>query len=434
MVVPDPLLPLAAAGRADAGAKAAALGALRRAGLPVPDGVVVPVDARLDAALVDALRTALAHLGDPAVAVRSSALDEDGSTSSSAGQLDTHLGVRGAAAVAARVRDVRASGAAARAVAYRAARGLPGPARVGVLVQRLVDADVAGVAVVPPPGVAGEAVVEAAWGLGTSVVEGRVTPDAWRVRVGGRDDGDGDDGGRDDGGTVVARTTGDKPVRADRAGAGTVLRAVPAAQRRAPCLDDAGVRWVVRLARAAAAVLGGAQDVEWALAGGELWLLQARPLTAALPPAAGRSTAVPARPAPGDAASADARAPAPAGALAPPGPLLVGTPASRGTAAGVVRVARDVDALRDVAPGDVLVCRETDPAWTPALAVVAAVVTEVGGVLSHAAIVARELGVPAVVAVPGATSSLRTGERVVVDGTAGTVARDPAQIRAGPVG
>ena len=101
--------------------------------------------------------------------------------------------------------------------------------------------------------------------------------------------------------------------------------------------------------------------------------------------------------------------------------LVTGTGASPGTAAGRARVITGLDDFGRFAPGEVLVCRTTSPAWTPLLAHAAAVVTETGGVLAHAAIVARELGIPAVVAAAGAMRAL-DGRQVLVDGGEGTVA------------
>jgi pyruvate, water dikinase len=101
--------------------------------------------------------------------------------------------------------------------------------------------------------------------------------------------------------------------------------------------------------------------------------------------------------------------------------LLRGTPASPGVAPGPVRVVTGLDDFEVFRAGDVLVCRTTSPAWTPLLARAAAVVTEVGGVLAHAAIVAREFGIPAVLAVAAATTTLADGQQVVVDGSAGVV-------------
>jgi pyruvate, water dikinase len=101
--------------------------------------------------------------------------------------------------------------------------------------------------------------------------------------------------------------------------------------------------------------------------------------------------------------------------------VLRGTPASPGIARGPVRVIGGLDDFDQFRPGDVLVCRTTSPAWTPLLARATAVVTEIGGMLAHAAIVAREFGIPAVLAVPGAMATLGDGQQVMVDGSAGTV-------------
>ncbi|MGW9552048.1 PEP-utilizing enzyme [Citricoccus zhacaiensis] len=103
------------------------------------------------------------------------------------------------------------------------------------------------------------------------------------------------------------------------------------------------------------------------------------------------------------------------------GPVLVEVPASPGVATGRVQVVRGPGDFAAVRPGDVLVCRETDPAWTPLFTIAAAVVTETGGVLSHAVIVAREVGIPAVLAVPGAAEALIRVAAVTVDGDAGRV-------------
>ncbi|HSK22564.1 MAG TPA: PEP-utilizing enzyme [Egicoccus sp.] len=105
--------------------------------------------------------------------------------------------------------------------------------------------------------------------------------------------------------------------------------------------------------------------------------------------------------------------------------MLTGTPGSAGKATGPARIVRGPDDFAPVHPGDILVCPFTDPAWTPLLRIVGGVVTETGGALSHAAIVAREQRIPAVLGVTGATSRIRDGSVVTVDGTAGTVVTVP---------
>jgi pyruvate,water dikinase len=377
----DVIVELRAATTATCGGKAGPLGHLMRAGMPVPDGFVVLPGAPDDAtALAALIGPTLAGWGDVAVAVRSSASSEDMADASAAGQHDSFLGVRGVRAVAAAVLACRASLWSERAVGYRRARAAGSPEPVmAVLVQRLVDAEVAGVAFT-----GGSVRVEAAWGLGESVVHGLVTPDAWTVGPTG----------------VTAHAVGDKPVRVDRATtSGTVRTPVADRDRHRACLTDAEVRRVAATARAVEATLGMPVDVEWALTRDGIRVLQARPVTAPPPP-----------PAPPPATRH-----APAAATT----TLTGTPGSPGTATGPARVLRGPGG--PAGPGDIIVCRSTDPAWTPLFTIAAAFVTETGGVLSHAAIVAREHRIPAVLGVPGAMSAIRDGQIVTVHGEQGLV-------------
>lgn len=348
------VVPLRAAG-ASCGTKARTLGRLLRAGLSVPDGVVVP--RALGTGWRHDLTLHLRALGAPAFAVRSSSAAEDGAQASYAGQLRTVLHVP-PAEVEHAVREV----ASATATDYETALDLPGGGGVAVLVQPMLVPVAAGVAVTRHP-VSGAVttVVEAVPGLGEPLVSGRADPERWQVDAGGR-------------------------ARVDRGR--DVLSPLQAGA-------------VAGLAESVERLLGGPQDVEWAIdAAGTVWTLQARPVTT--------------RPAAGPVTGAH-------GAGAAGGALLgTGTPAGPGTACGRVRVLRGLDDLPSFLPGEVLVCRATSPAWTPALARAAAVVTEVGGVLSHAAIVARELGVPAVTGLAGA-QDLPDGALVRVDGSSGTV-------------
>ncbi|MBT2225192.1 PEP/pyruvate-binding domain-containing protein [Nonomuraea sp. NEAU-A123] len=394
------IVPLMEAAADTCGGKAGTLGVLLRAGLPVPDGFVVSFaaylavvrDLDLDdldavrqvievspvrADVLDALGRALDALGDPPVAVRSSAADEDTGQASAAGQYESFLAVRGVGEVADAVRACWASLFSPRAVDYR---GRPSDEPVmAVIVQRHLDAEVSGVMFTPAdPDDATE--IEASWGLGPSIVGGTVTPDAYRVHADG----------------TVTRTVADKRTRLDRRGTRLVVRDVPTRARDQPTIDDATATRLAKLGEEIATVLGGPQDIEWAIVDGRTWVLQARPVTAAPPPAPSRISDTPAA-------------------------TLTGTPGSRGTVTGTARIVRGPGDFARVRPGDILVCPFTDPAWTPLLRIVGGVVTETGGVLSHAAIVAREHAIPAVLGVPNATSRLHDDTTITIDGTAGTV-------------
>jgi pyruvate,water dikinase len=250
------------------GGKAVALGAAVRAGLPVPAGVALSVD--LVEAVVRADPDAVAELrgvceGGGPRAVRSSAVGEDSAGASFAGAHRTVLGVCDPDAVAEAVRSVHASADAAAARAYRAQLGL-GSLRMGVVVQDLVPADVAGVLFTRNPITgAAERVIEASWGLGETVVAGLVVPDRFRLDARGR---------------VLERTTGEKDVAVRAGPTGVQEIAVEAADVHAPCLDDAQLAALHSLAEACDAVYGTPDhDIEFAFLAGAVFLLQRRPIT-----------------------------------------------------------------------------------------------------------------------------------------------------------
>ena len=224
-------------------------------------------------ALAEELRAARAELG-PAVAVRSSATAEDLEDASFAGQQDTFLNVRGDDALLDAVRDCWASLWTARAIAYRARRGIdPAEVALAVVVQEMVDADAAGVLFTanPTTGARDEVVIAAAWGLGEAVVGGSVTTDDIVVEKGG--------------GRIRSRTTADKAVQTVAVEQGTEDRPVPAADRARAVLDDAEAAALAALGVRIEEWFGAPQDVEWARAGGAFAIVQSRPITA-LPEAA----------------------------------------------------------------------------------------------------------------------------------------------------
>lgn len=258
------------------GGKAASLSRLASA-FPVPPGFVVPalaVGSALAPAVVDAIDAAYVELGfqcgdpEPSVAVRSSALDEDGAESSFAGQHDTYLNVRGARAVVDAVHRCIQSAASVEAVSYRSTRGLTASdIRIAVLVQQLVPADAAAVAFSANPvtGDRDELMITSNWGLGESVVGGTVTPDTFVVRKAGLQLG--------------VRDIAFKTEMTVRTELGTTEVPVPAELQTLPSLDDSQIRHISEMTVELEQKLGHAVDLECAFAAGKLYLLQCRPIT-----------------------------------------------------------------------------------------------------------------------------------------------------------
>lgn len=257
------------------GPKAVQLAAALRAGLPVPGGfalshhIVSAASAGAEAS--ERLAQELEENGVDAAprAVRSSAVGEDSAESSFAGIHLSLLGVRGAFAVAAAVREVHASARDPGALAYRNQRGLDAPIRMAVIVQELVDSDAAGVMFTrnPVTGVA-ERVIEASWGLGESVVAGLVTPDRYVLDTAGR---------------LIEREVGEKDLAIRRAEpGGTVEEPVPDELVDVPCLGDDELAALHELALRCDVAFGSTEhDIEFAFRDGRIFLLQRRPITRA---------------------------------------------------------------------------------------------------------------------------------------------------------
>ena len=252
------------------GSKAVGLGEAARGGLPLPPGValsgsVVEAVASGETDAVERVQEAIATLQMP-VAVRSSAVDEDGAEASFAGQHLTLLGIRSPDEVTDALREIWWSANSDSAITYRQRVGLFARPSVGVVVQSLLDADVAGVMFTQNP-ITGavERLIEASWGLGEAVVAARVIPDTFRIARSGE---------------VLERTAGFKKLAIRYLpDGGTVEEAVAPERREQLSLSDEQLASLNRLADLCENVYGPARDIEWAIANGDLYLLQCRAVT-----------------------------------------------------------------------------------------------------------------------------------------------------------
>ncbi len=269
------------------GSKAVGLGAAERNGLHVPPGValsgpVVEAVASGDERAMARVAKAVRGLGVP-LAVRSSAVDEDGAEASFAGQHLTLLNVPTAADVPSALRDIWWSANSDSAITYRQRVGLFTRPSVGVVIQTLLDPEIAGVMFTENPVTgADERVIEASWGLGEAVVAGLVIPDHYRL---------------DRSGQVLERKPGRKSIAVRTvATGGTVEEEVPAERAEQLCLDDSQLEQLSQLAARCEQVYGPGRDIEWAMAGGTLYLLQCRAVTTGRPaePAGDRQAGDPA--------------------------------------------------------------------------------------------------------------------------------------------
>jgi pyruvate,water dikinase len=429
------------------GGKGANLGEMTRAGFPVPPGFVVTIDAyrlfaeatgvaarirerlatldvddstqlRLtsdaiqtlvrEAAMPDDVRAdvlaAYARLSaddgvpEAIVAVRSSGTVEDTAQFSFAGMFQSTLNVRGADAVLRAVKDCWASGFTARLLFYQAKQGLAGELLIAAVVQKMVASERAGVVftVNPASNDPNRLVIEGAWGLGEVVVLGEVTPDHFEVDKRSL--------------AIVTRIVAQKEfmlTRDERTGE-TVRVPLGPDRAHAPVLSDDEVRAIAALARRDEEHYGVPQDAEWAIERGTLYLVQTRPITTIAERA--KASAIP--------------------ASTPGAVLLHGLGVGPGSVSGRVRVLTSPDDSGALEPGEILVAAMTSPDWVPLMRRAAAVVTDAGGMTSHAAIVSRELGIPCIVGTRLATRVLRTGMLVTVNAREGTISEGAAPVAA----
>jgi pyruvate, water dikinase len=320
----------------------------------------------------------------PLVAIRSSATAEDLPTASFAGQQDTYLNVRGEAHLLKMVKECYASLFTPRAIYYRNEQKFD-HAKVGlaVVVQKMIESEKSGVAfsIDPVTNNKNKIVVEAIFGLGEYIVQGKVTPDHYEIdkrslvitknEVGKQDV------------MFVKSNISNKEVRLGKLGEKVKL-------------TDQEILKVALLVRDIENHYYFPQDIEWAIQNDRVYIVQARPITTTKNNVASKS---------GD----DLKL------------ILTGSPASPGIGVGVVKIIMSPKEIGKVQTGDILVAPQTNPDYVPAMKKAAGIVTEKGGRTSHAAIVSRELGIPAVVGAEGATKILKEGMVISVNGLTGDI-------------
>ncbi|WP_405182802.1 phosphoenolpyruvate synthase [Nocardia sp. NBC_01377] len=352
-------------------------------------------EAALDGVVREAVLSAYRGLGDQVpVAVRSSAIGEDSATSSFAGMNISRTNVRGDDKVLEAVVDCWASLFTPRVVTYRARRGMRGRPVMAVVIQRMVNAQRSGVAFTADPssGRRDRVVIEAARGQGEVVVSGATEPDTYIFDAEGPTRLDTRTGHQSY--AIVAGPDGDRQV------------SLSDAETAAPVLSEEQATAVAELALEVQKHHDGIpQDVEWVFDDDTLWLVQARPITTLHDEPTRRPIAGP----------------------VPTRVLVRGLAGAPGIASGVVRVLSSPAQGHSLRDREILVAPMTNPDWLPTLTRAAAVVTDNGGMTCHAAIVARELGIPCIVGTRSATTTLADGSMVTVDGAAGEVRAGEAE-------
>lgn len=325
----------------------------------------------------------------PLVAVRSSATAEDLPTASFAGQQDTYLNIKGEAFLLKKVKECYASLFTPRAIYYRNEQKFD-HSKVGlaVVVQRMIESEKSGVAfsIDPVTNDKNKIVIEAIFGLGEYIVQGKVTPDHYEIdkrslvitkkEISKQDV------------KFIKSNIANKEVKLGHAG--SLVK-----------LTDQEITKVALLVRDIEKHYYFPQDIEWAVQNNRVYITQSRPITTTKNNVSSNLD--------GDL------------------PLLFsGAPASPGIGVGVVKIIMTPAEIGKIKTGDILVAPQTNPDYVPAMKKAAAIVTEKGGRTSHAAIVSRELGIPAVVGAEGATKILKDGMVISVNGLTGDVFKGKA--------
>lgn len=418
----------------EVGGKGANLGEMTKAGLPVPPGFCVSSQAYFEfldkSNLTSLVRSTLYHLkvedtkalnlaskqikkailaakipsaivteikknyrelsrgNDGYVAIRSSATAEDLPTASFAGQQATYLNVSGEEAVVFSVQKCWASLFEPRAIFYRVQKGFD-HLKVGIAVpiQRMIQAESSGVVFTLDPltNDKKKIAIEAGWGLGEAIVSGSINPDHYLVDK--------------KAGKILKKDISAQEWKIARVGQENKHVSIPPSEQKSQKLSDAAIKKLAAIALKIENHYGTPQDIEWAAEKGKLYIVQTRPVT----------TVKKAQQIKPGRKAIEAKV------------LLRGAAASLGIASGPAKVIHSAAEIDKVKEKEVLVTEMTNPEFVPAMKRAVAIVTDTGGRTSHAAIVSRELGIPCVVGTGQATSKIKSGDEITVDGSRGIV-------------
>ena len=326
---------------------------------------------------------------DKPVAVRSSATAEDLPEASFAGQQETYLNTLGWRDVVKKTHKCWASLFGARAIYYRKQQGFDHfKVGIAVPVQLMIQSEVSGIMFTANPltNNSDEISIEAAYGLGQTVVSGELTPDQYIISKSGL--------------KILERYIVAQTWQLTRKGRSKISRDYQKKQK----LSDKLITELASIGKRIEDHYGGKpQDIEWGLYRGKLYIVQTRPITTL-----GKKSEI--------------QSVVAIGEIVPLKDILFeGMGASPGYASGKVRIIHLAKDINKVMQGEVLVTEMTNPDFVPAMRRASAIVTDEGGVTSHAAIVSRELGIPAIVGTEIATSMLKTGEIITINGYTGKV-------------
>ncbi len=318
------------------------------------------------------------------VAVRSSATTEDLADASFAGQQDTFLNVKGNQNLIKNIKNCFASLFTARATYYRNKKGFKHEeSSLAVVVQKMVDSDKSGVIFSKDPTSTekNNVIIEAVFGLGEGIVSGKITPDKYVVSTELK---------------ILNEQIANKKLALTRdSGGGKIEVKLSEAKSNSKVLTNDEIKKVAEMALDLEKHYGKPQDVEFAIENNEIFIVQTRPITK-------RGGGSGEREIEGEV-------------------ILKGLGASPGIASGTIKIIHDLNELDKIKTGDILVTGMTNPDMVVSMQKSAAIVTDEGGLTAHAAIVSREMGIPAVVGTGNATTTLIDGEIITVNGYTGEI-------------